>query len=99
MGSQFITSFILQILRCLKESCVILLDIVFGIAMNIIRIKWTSSRSRYYLVNHSLLIPFFSGSLLNLENYFVEFRWHYGWWCLIKNLICVDSFCKRPGYE
>ncbi|GMY33956.1 ABC transporter C family member 13, partial [Fagus crenata] len=35
----------LEIFRCLKESCVILLDIVFGIAMNIIRIKWTSSRS------------------------------------------------------
>lgn len=35
----------LGILRCLKESCVVLLDIMFGLSINISRIKWTSSRS------------------------------------------------------
>nr|POF09735.1 abc transporter c family member 13 [Quercus suber] len=35
----------LGILRCLKESCVVLLDIMFGLSINIIRIKRTSSRS------------------------------------------------------
>ncbi|XP_050286789.1 ABC transporter C family member 13 isoform X1 [Quercus robur] len=35
----------LGILRCLKESCIVLLDIMFGLSINIIRIKRTSSRS------------------------------------------------------
>ncbi|KAE7997228.1 hypothetical protein FH972_001878 [Carpinus fangiana] len=35
----------LEILRCLKESCAVFLDMVFGISINIIRIKLTSSKS------------------------------------------------------
>ncbi|KAA8540550.1 hypothetical protein F0562_024531 [Nyssa sinensis] len=35
-----------EALRCLKEGCVVLVDVMFGISVNIIRIKRASSRSR-----------------------------------------------------
>ncbi|CAL5444219.1 unnamed protein product [Camellia sinensis] len=37
-----------EALRCLKESCVLSVDILFGICINIIRIKRTSPTSRKY---------------------------------------------------
>ncbi|XP_052182316.1 ABC transporter C family member 13 isoform X3 [Diospyros lotus] len=35
-----------EVVKCLKESCFILVDVMFGICINVIRIKRTSPRSR-----------------------------------------------------
>nr|XP_034922203.1 ABC transporter C family member 13 isoform X2 [Populus alba] len=35
----------LQVMKCLKDSCVVLLDVMFGISINIIRIKRASHKS------------------------------------------------------
>lgn len=61
----------MQVLTTLKESGIALLDIMFALSINIIRIKRVSPKDRYVVVKFLFVI---------LKHCYIQDRWGFSWY-------------------
>ncbi|KAI7986989.1 ABC transporter C family member 13 [Camellia lanceoleosa] len=89
-----------EALRCLKESCVLSVDILFGICINIIRIKRTSPTSRKY---SSVDEPLLSCGMDIEEGRFKDSAIGHGVWHLMTfksiNSVMEQGVIKQLDFE
>ncbi|CAL5361622.1 unnamed protein product [Camellia sinensis] len=89
-----------EALRCLKESCVLSVDILFGICINIIRIKRTSPTSRKY---SSVDEPLLSCGMDIEEGRFKDSAIGHGVWHLMTfksiNSVMEQGAIKQLDFE